>query len=78
MDGKAEDLNWDVFRDTLIEQAEQGGPLYNSTGALKEHIPQRKTLPELQVVRSICYWHRAMMKDFFARANLMKIYYESV
>ena len=24
VDGKAEDLNWDVFRDTLIEQAEQG------------------------------------------------------
>jgi len=24
VDGKAEDLNWEVFRDTLIEQAEQG------------------------------------------------------
>ncbi len=24
VDGRAEDLNWDVFRDTLIEQAEQG------------------------------------------------------
>jgi phosphomethylpyrimidine synthase len=24
VDGRAEDLNWDIFRDTLIEQAEQG------------------------------------------------------
>ncbi|MDH5692830.1 MAG: phosphomethylpyrimidine synthase ThiC, partial [Gammaproteobacteria bacterium] len=24
VDGKAEDLNWEIFRDTLIEQAEQG------------------------------------------------------
>ena len=24
MDGKAEDLTWEIFRDTLIEQAEQG------------------------------------------------------
>src|SRR5262249_48134586 len=24
VDGKAEELNWDIFRDTLIEQAEQG------------------------------------------------------
>ena len=24
VDGKAEDLTWEIFRDTLIEQAEQG------------------------------------------------------
>jgi len=24
VDGKAEELSWDIFRDTLIEQAEQG------------------------------------------------------
>ncbi len=24
VDGRAEDLNWDIFRDTLVEQAEQG------------------------------------------------------
>jgi phosphomethylpyrimidine synthase len=29
VDGKAEDLTWEIFRDTLIEQAEQGVDYYN-------------------------------------------------
>ena len=29
---KPEDLTWDVYKDTLIEQAEQGVDYYNSCG----------------------------------------------
>lgn len=38
--GIAEDLNWDVFRETLIEQAEQGVDYFTiHAGLLKDHIP---------------------------------------
>ena len=40
VDGKAEELTWDVFRDTLIEQAEQGVDYFTiHAGALLRHIP---------------------------------------
>ena len=38
--GKAEDLNWEVFRDTLIEQAEQGVDYFTiHAGVLLRYIP---------------------------------------
>ncbi len=38
--GKAEDLSWDVFRDTLIEQAEQGVDYFTiHAGVLLRYIP---------------------------------------
>ncbi|TCO07474.1 phosphomethylpyrimidine synthase ThiC [Natronoflexus pectinivorans] len=38
--GKAEDLTWDIYRDTLIEQAEQGVDYFTiHAGLLREHIP---------------------------------------
>ncbi|MFQ5334607.1 MAG: phosphomethylpyrimidine synthase ThiC [Flavobacteriales bacterium] len=38
--GVAEDLNWDVYRDTLIEQAEQGVDYFTiHAGALLRHVP---------------------------------------
>jgi len=38
--GKAEDLNWEVYRDTLIEQAEQGVDYFTiHAGVLLEYIP---------------------------------------
>jgi phosphomethylpyrimidine synthase len=38
--GKAEELNWDVFRDTLIEQAEQGVDYFTiHAGVLLRHVP---------------------------------------
>ena len=38
--GKIEDLNWDVYKQTLIEQAEQGVDYFTiHAGILKEHIP---------------------------------------
>ena len=39
--GVAEDLTWELFRDTLIEQAEQGVRLlYHSTrGVLLRYVP---------------------------------------
>jgi phosphomethylpyrimidine synthase len=38
--GKAEDLTWEIFRDTMIEQAEQGVDYFTIHAALlKDHIP---------------------------------------
>lgn len=38
--GIAEDLNWDVFKDTLIEQCEQGVDYFTiHAGVLIEHVP---------------------------------------
>ena len=40
VDGKAEDLTWDIFRDTLIEQAEQGVDYFTiHAGVLLRHVP---------------------------------------
>ena len=40
VDGVAEDLNWDVFRDTLIEQAEQGVDYFTiHAGVLLRYVP---------------------------------------
>jgi len=40
VNGVAEDLTWEVFRDTLIEQAEQGVDYFTiHAGVLKEYIP---------------------------------------
>jgi phosphomethylpyrimidine synthase len=38
--GRAEDLTWELFRDTLIEQAEQGVDYFTlHAGVLREHLP---------------------------------------
>jgi len=40
VDGRAEDLNWAVFRDTLIEQAEQGVDYFTiHAGVLRDLVP---------------------------------------
>ncbi len=40
VDGKAEELNWDLFRDTLIEQAEQGVDYFTIHAGVKlEYVP---------------------------------------
>lgn len=40
VNGKAEDLCWEVYRDTLIEQAEQGVDYFTiHAGLLRQHIP---------------------------------------
>ncbi|MFY2762763.1 phosphomethylpyrimidine synthase ThiC [Arenimonas sp. MALMAid1274] len=40
VNGKAEDLTWDVFRDTLIEQAEQGVDYFTiHAGVLLRYVP---------------------------------------
>ncbi len=40
VDGRAEELNWDIFRDTLIEQAEQGVDYFTiHAGVLLRHVP---------------------------------------
>ncbi len=40
VDGKAEDLSWEIFRDTLIEQAEQGVDYFTiHAGVRLAHIP---------------------------------------
>ena len=40
VDGKAEELSWDIVRDTLIEQAEQGVDYFTlHAGVLLRHVP---------------------------------------
>ena len=40
VDGRAEELTWEIFRDTLIEQAEQGVDYFTiHAGVLLQHIP---------------------------------------
>ncbi len=40
VDGRAEDLNWEIFRDTLIEQAEQGVDYFTiHAGVLLRYVP---------------------------------------
>jgi len=40
VDGKAEDLTWELFRDTLIEQAEQGVDYFTiHAGVRLQHVP---------------------------------------
>ncbi|BCB25344.1 phosphomethylpyrimidine synthase [Sulfurimicrobium lacus] len=40
VNGKAEDLNWEIFRDTLIEQAEQGVDYFTiHSGVLLRYVP---------------------------------------
>lgn len=40
VEGKAEDLSWEIYRDTLIEQAEQGVDYFTiHAGLLLRHIP---------------------------------------
>ena len=40
VDGIAEELTWDIYRDTLIEQAEQGGDYFTShAGVLLRYVP---------------------------------------
>ena len=40
VDGRAEELNWDIFRDTLIEQAEQGVDYFTiHAGVLLRYVP---------------------------------------
>jgi len=40
VDGKAEDLNWEIMRDTLIEQAEQGVDYFTiHAGVLLRYVP---------------------------------------
>lgn len=40
VDGKAEELNWELFRDTLIEQAEQGVDYFTiHAGVLLRYVP---------------------------------------
>ncbi len=40
VDGKAEELTWDIFRDTLIEQAEQGVDYFTiHAGVRLQHVP---------------------------------------
>lgn len=40
VDGKAEELSWEIFKDTLIEQCEQGVDYFTiHAGLLQKHIP---------------------------------------
>lgn len=47
MNGKVEDLSWEIYRDTLIEQAEQGVVISSiHAGLLREHVELTATPPD--------------------------------
>ena len=50
VNGKVEDLNWEIYKDTLIEQCEQGVDYFT--------IPCRNTPPECTFGRQTSVWHR--------------------
>jgi phosphomethylpyrimidine synthase len=47
VDGKAEELTWEIFRDTLIEQAEQGVDYFTiHAGVLLRYVPTDRRAPD--------------------------------
>jgi hypothetical protein len=50
VNGIAEDLTWEIFRDTLIEQAEQGLLHYSCRRVVALYSFNRRTSPELFLV----------------------------
>jgi phosphomethylpyrimidine synthase len=63
VNGIAEDLTWEAFRDTLLEQAEQGGLLHHPCGraaALRaddRQAPDRHRLPRRSIMAKWCLSH---------------------
>ncbi len=73
VDGKAEELTWELFRDTLIEQAEQGVDYFTiHAGVLLHHVPMTRNRVTGMVSRggSIhAKWCLAHHKENFAYEN---------
>ena len=77
VDGVAEDLSWEVFRDTLIEQAEQGVDYFTiHTGVLWRYIPMTANRMTGIVSRGgsiIAKWCMANQKENFLYTHFEEI-----
>jgi phosphomethylpyrimidine synthase len=77
VDGKAEDLTWEIYRDTLIEQAEQGVDYFTiHAGVLLRYIPM--TAKRLTGIVSrggsiMAKWCLAHHKESFLYTNFVEI-----
>jgi phosphomethylpyrimidine synthase len=69
VNGIAEDLTWEVFRDTLIEQAEQGVDYFTiHAGVLKDYVPLTKNRTTCIVSRGgaiMAKWMMSHNKESF-------------
>jgi phosphomethylpyrimidine synthase len=84
VDGKAEELTWEMFRDTLIEQAEQGVDYFTiHAGVLLEYVPltaERMTGIVSRGGSIMAKWCLAHHKESFLYTNfeeiceIMKVY----
>ena len=79
VDGKAEDLTWDIFRDTLVEQAEQGVDYFTiHAGVLLRYVPltARRVTGIVSRGGSIlakwCCPHKKVLDTHFGHLQIMK------
>lgn len=77
VDGKAEELTWEIYRDTLIEQAEQGVDYFTvHAGVLLRYIPltaKRKTGIVSRGGSIMAKWCLAHHKESFLYAHFEEI-----
>jgi phosphomethylpyrimidine synthase len=77
VDGKIEDLTWEIFRDTLIEQAEQGVDYFTiHAGILREHLPRALNRVTGIVSRGgsiLAKWMEIHQKENFLYTNFTEI-----
>lgn len=77
VNGKAEDLCWEIYRDTLIEQAEQGVDYFTiHAGLLRKHIPmtyQRLTGIVSRGGSIMAQWCNAHQKENFLYTHFEQI-----
>ncbi len=77
VDGRAEDLTWEIYRDTLIEQAEQGVDYFTiHAGVLLRYIPMTATRLTGIVSRGgsiMAKWCLAHHKESFLYTNFEEI-----
>ena len=77
VDGKAEELTWEMFRDTLIEQAEQGVDYFTiHAGVLLEYVPltaERMTGIVSRGGSIMAKWCLAHHKENFLYTNFEEI-----
>jgi phosphomethylpyrimidine synthase len=77
VDGKAEELTWEIFRDTLIEQAEQGVDYFTiHAGVLLRYVPMTASRMTGIVSRGgsiMAKWCLAHHKESFLYTNFAEI-----
>ena len=77
VDGKAEELTWEIFRDTLIEQAEQGVDYFTiHAGVLLRYVPMTASRMTGIVSRGgsiMAKWCLAHHKESFLYTNFEEI-----